>query len=629
MSAINDLYRKRQGVSPTACPPERVRCSTCGMLECLCRPRFFAGQILTADDLNRLDAYIRGKHRLHNLQLHGFGVVNGLEVTCNPCGDGVAVGCGYALSPCGEDIVVCEPVSVDVCDLICRCCEAERAWQPCNPPSQPTLGDCPGGEEEWILAIRYAESPARGVKPLRPAEDCGCTSGQKPRGAPVQCEPTVICEGFAFEVYRKPPDPVQDPERGNVLNPDSEIYKRFLCCLSLLQEMPTLPGDLSFSSVQANPAGWYQWTNRARGQLARWLATHGSTNCELLALFNGIVYPPAGTAANAGAIFLAVILLLVVYIDALFACLCSALLPPCPAPSDEVRVPIATLHVGGQPCRVLRVCNWSSHRKIAISFPALQYWLSLLPFGVQLRQGLEALCCFDLLALFAPRDRVAGTVGLARGGAMRAAASPGISANAATGDGNNGDDGGDDPNVQQALAAYQAMNARLNPSAAQPKRLQAGLDVLTRALGRRDQTFEFSSLAQGLLQKGGDEGLSRAEAANLPQLLMANQILRPLAAGTLGEGGSTGTLMLLRALVGDPGVEKESPAKDAAKVETQTAALRAELDSLKAGLLAQSQEIERLKATLNAPENAQENPPAKPDTKPAPKPSPGKGGKRP
>jgi len=84
------------------------------MLECVCRPRFFAGQVLNADDLNRLDAYIRAKHRLHNRQLHGWGVVNGLEVMCNPCGDGVAVGCGYALGPCGDDIVVCDAVTVDV-----------------------------------------------------------------------------------------------------------------------------------------------------------------------------------------------------------------------------------------------------------------------------------------------------------------------------------------------------------------------------------------------------------------------------------------------------------------------------------------------------------------------------------
>jgi hypothetical protein len=615
MSAINDLYRRRQGVSPTACPPERVRCSTCGMLECLCRPRFFAGQILTADDLNRLDAYIRGKHRLHNRQLHGWGVVNGLEVTCNPCGEGVAVGCGYALSPCGDDIVVCEPVTVDICDLIRRCCEAERAGQACNPPTQPTLGECPGGEEEWILAIRYAESPARGVKPLRPAEVCGCGPGQKPRGAPVQCEPTVVCEGFAFEVYRKPPDPEVDAERDDVLNPDSALYQRFRCCFSLLQEMPKIQGALNFDSVQANPAAWYQWTNKARGQLARWLAAHGSTNCELLARFNAIVYAPAGTQANAGAIFLAVVLLLIVYVDALLSCLCSALLPPCPAPSDEVRVPIATLHVAGQPCRVSRVCNWSRHRKIVTSFPTLQYWLSLLPFGAQLRQGLEALCCFDLGALIEPRDNTQGRgPDLVRTSLSSAAAAPGASASAATDANGNSTDETQDPHVQRARAAYQGMNARLNPSVAEPQRLQAGLDVLTRALGRRDETFEFSSLAEGLLRKGGGEGLSRAESANLPQLLMANQLLRPLAAATLGDG-PLNTVALLRGLAEGLAAEKDDESTD----------LRAELETLKAGLKAQSEEIERLKTALapGAP------PETKPDSKPATKPSQGptKGGK--
>ena len=55
-STISDLYRSRQGTSLTACAPPEPKCSTCGMLECVCRPRFFAGQVLNADDLNRLDA---------------------------------------------------------------------------------------------------------------------------------------------------------------------------------------------------------------------------------------------------------------------------------------------------------------------------------------------------------------------------------------------------------------------------------------------------------------------------------------------------------------------------------------------------------------------------------------------
>src|SRR5512147_1637223 len=96
----------------------------CG-LECLCRPRFFAGQLLTDEDLNRLDHYIVAKNRLHNRYLHGWGVVCGLEVVCSPCSDTVTVRPGYAIGPCGEDIVVCNDQPVDVCLLIANCRDAQ------------------------------------------------------------------------------------------------------------------------------------------------------------------------------------------------------------------------------------------------------------------------------------------------------------------------------------------------------------------------------------------------------------------------------------------------------------------------------------------------------------------------
>ena len=38
-------------------------CPACGGLECLCRPRFFAGQLLTEEDLNRLEHYIIEKNK--------------------------------------------------------------------------------------------------------------------------------------------------------------------------------------------------------------------------------------------------------------------------------------------------------------------------------------------------------------------------------------------------------------------------------------------------------------------------------------------------------------------------------------------------------------------------------------
>src|SRR5215212_1911114 len=84
------------------------RCPACGGLECLCRPRFFAGQLLTEEDLNRLDHYIVAKQKLHNRYLHGWGVVCGLDVVCDDCNSGsVIVQSGYALAPCGEDVIVC------------------------------------------------------------------------------------------------------------------------------------------------------------------------------------------------------------------------------------------------------------------------------------------------------------------------------------------------------------------------------------------------------------------------------------------------------------------------------------------------------------------------------------------
>src|SRR5260370_8305635 len=102
------------------CAP--VTCAVCGGLECLCRPRFFAGQLLTDEDLKRLDHYITAKNKLHNRYLIGWGVACGLEVVCNPCDGTVTVRPGYALSPGGEDIVVCAdtPEHVDSTPHKCR-----------------------------------------------------------------------------------------------------------------------------------------------------------------------------------------------------------------------------------------------------------------------------------------------------------------------------------------------------------------------------------------------------------------------------------------------------------------------------------------------------------------------------
>jgi hypothetical protein len=606
MNSINDLYLKRQGQSPTACPQQPERCSTCGMLECLCRPRFFAGQILQADDLNRLDAYIRGKNRLHNRQLHGWGVVNGLEVTCNPCGDGVAVGCGYALSPCGDDIVVCDAVSVDICALIKRCKDAERQWQACTPFQHATPQNCDAGEEEWILAIRYAEAPARGVKPLRPTPDCtgngscGCGGGcggqcncggtpgaasgssKKPRGAPVQCEPTVICEGFAFEVYRKPPEQTSDAtgrnKRSGSLNPDSELYKRFECCMTLLvAEMPKLPGqsDDTQNSLQA----WTKWSVAARAQLRRYLQTHGSYNCELIEQFNAIPFPASDNRDNSGGLFLVIAMLVAVWFDAVLSCFCSALLPPCPAPTNEVRVPLASVHIAGHPCRVKRICNWTVHRKIAITTPALGYWLSLLPLEAAARKLLERLCCVDLGALLRPSDR-----SRTDNASVRASVRPSMFAAADQEAGNANDDDSD----KDAQAIYEQLNELVRMDADQPQRIRGATEMVLNAFKHVDKPLEFSTLIEGLLSsatgQGRNETMLSSETANLPQFLLLNQLMRPLAGAALGRDKATP--------VAD---QAQADVRPQQAVHDEMASMRAEIDALHKSVKAQAAEIERMK----------------------------------
>ena len=137
-------------------------CPECGGLECLCRPRFFAGQLLTDEDLNLLDHYIVEKGKLRNRYLQGWGVVCGLEVVCNPC-NAVTVRAGYALGPCGEDIVVCHDQTVDVCSLIKKCRDTERRRRECEPFGAGAQGeDCKDVYEDWVLSVRYEEKPSRG-----------------------------------------------------------------------------------------------------------------------------------------------------------------------------------------------------------------------------------------------------------------------------------------------------------------------------------------------------------------------------------------------------------------------------------------------------------------------------------
>ena len=251
--------------------PKVARCPACGGLECLCRPRFFAGQLLSEEDLNRLDHYIVEKNKLHNRYLHGWGVVCGLEVFCHPCEGQVTVTSGYALSPCGDDIVLCADDVVNVCDLIQRCRERERL--DCEPPRPAGTAECKDVEEQWVLSVCFTEKPTRGVTALRGSSEppccsrcscggssgcgCGCQESGMSRKQPAPsarsarslstdarsgrdlCEPTVTCESHYFSLYKAS---AADPKPGEALG---SMVQRFENCMKgLFEVVPALPTNI-------------------------------------------------------------------------------------------------------------------------------------------------------------------------------------------------------------------------------------------------------------------------------------------------------------------------------------------------------------------------------------------------
>jgi hypothetical protein len=219
-----------------SCTPQPCTCPVCHGLECLERPRFFAGQLLTEAELNSEQSYVRAKNRLHNRYLHGWGVVCGLEVVCHDCAGQVTIKPGYALDPCGEDIVVCTEQTFNLLEAINRCRDAHRRPRhaDCDPFVPGTPPHCREVEEEWCLTIAYDELESRPLAALRqPAsqpcgcatDPCGCDSrtsaaprksgrnGQTTASTATDrgglslgvCEPTRIRETFRFGVIEQPP----------------------------------------------------------------------------------------------------------------------------------------------------------------------------------------------------------------------------------------------------------------------------------------------------------------------------------------------------------------------------------------------------------------------------------------
>lgn len=238
MATTNTIKKTSRKSSDCGCGCGGGGCPSCKGLECMERPRFFAGQLLTEAELNSEQAYVLAKNRLHNRYLHGWGVVCGLEVVCSSCDGWVHIREGYAIDPCGNDIIVCRGRDFNVIEAINQCLDAKRSRYDDCPPWQDPNADCKDDEEQWCITIEYDEVQTKSTMPLRQEgtsscssgcgcggsngkkkaktsasskSGCGCGGGCGDAPAPpksnargVACEPTRILEGYKLGVICQP-----------------------------------------------------------------------------------------------------------------------------------------------------------------------------------------------------------------------------------------------------------------------------------------------------------------------------------------------------------------------------------------------------------------------------------------
>ncbi|MBN1439688.1 MAG: hypothetical protein JW929_09785 [Anaerolineales bacterium] len=503
-------------------PKQSSVCPTCGGIECLCRPRFFDGQLLSADDLTRLDRYIVAKNRLHNRYLHGWGVVCGLEAVCDPCQDQVTVRKGYALSPCGDDITVCADVTVPVCDLITQCRRTSTVDCYGNTLTAAERG-CEDAEETWILSICYDEKPSRGITALQASSgaaccskcscggstDCECICYEVPAAAPTsssrhvpaQCEPSVLCEGFRFSVSKATPAQTSDSRK----RLQGEMVSRFNACLrevySILPDPPQNKNDLEQSR---------RYLCELLESMRDFFSTRSSYDCQLDEKLAAIAIPRRSasmTDQQFGDVLIEVYYqLLEILVAYLRYCLCNTLLPPCPDPPADNCVPLAAVKIQRSGCRILSVCNFST-RRIALTVPALSYWLSWAPIEETLQKMLSSLCCVSLKI---PREQRTSAAGVP----VNAAAAVNYSANFSS---------------AQPTSSPEGAAKKKNGN---QKTAKETAQVFAQAWAGRSAEFDLQNLildAMGMVNEQGLPYLSPEERRNPLATLLANRIAVPLA----------------------------------------------------------------------------------------------------
>lgn len=402
-------------------------CPVCVGLQTFVRPRFFAGQLLTDSELTALTSYVVDKQRLHNVHLHGWGVVCGLQVECDGCGPGVLVRPGYAIDPCGYDIVAPSATSVDILGLIQQCQTASTRLD-CDPPRMPSATGCPD-EQTWCLYVRYKEQDARPVTPLggtasastgcgcgggsaksggcgcggggsRNATGCGCSSPTSTTTSTSDCQPSRTYESYEFGVC------LSDDSCGNLGDRlEGSFPMKVWDCIQHIQPVVSKGMTNQMQSGSASLLLGAKATAGAsssdavcqlyRNVLELYRTDPMRTQCVLPEQLADIECSPQEDGETDEhyrqrliASLQALVVLVLLYLR---DCVCYNLLPPCPEGVCDDRVILACVTV--KDGAVTSICNFDC-RRYAGSFVSRDYWL---PIGPVLSWLAGLICCFPLV----------------------------------------------------------------------------------------------------------------------------------------------------------------------------------------------------------------------------------------
>lgn len=138
------------------------------------RTRFFAGRILTAEDLEREQRYQIERARRHHRFLHGWGVVAGLDVRIES-EVAVRVGPGLAIDCAGNEIVLPSatnlPITGCAATLYVAIRYLELEMQPMPVPGSEAAPSLVREAAQLLLLETHPAARHRGMGPGTPG--CG------------------------------------------------------------------------------------------------------------------------------------------------------------------------------------------------------------------------------------------------------------------------------------------------------------------------------------------------------------------------------------------------------------------------------------------------------------------------